>query len=253
MPKSKNDIKTPQNMRMVLNHLIESCPKLMPILKLFVDHSHYEVKYGVTSKGERTRNLDDGDSDVIGDNDDGGVGLTIAASKRMAMKLIANLTSFSLVRLNLSTPEASQLKKLIADVVHQYIADFPPIPPSPQPMPQPPTADQADAAPLPGEASQSLVLLDEAELTPEEHGADLVRCEAPFEHHKKRALDNYIKMHAELVADGGSDVERRKRKLVALPVAGEKKWKLFIRDFMVAGGNTKKSTPDNSPNKWQPK
>ena len=68
--KSKNEVKTPQNVgkgllikRMVLMHLLEKCPNLRPSLQPFVDHTHYEERYGMRSNGERLKELkvDEGD------------------------------------------------------------------------------------------------------------------------------------------------------------------------------------------------
>ena len=70
VPKSKGDVKTPQNVgkgmlikRMVLNHLIEKCPNLKPTLEPFADHTHYELRYGVRTNGEKTRELKDDEDD----------------------------------------------------------------------------------------------------------------------------------------------------------------------------------------------
>ena len=70
VPKSKADVKTPQNVgkgmlikRMVLNHLIEKCPNLKPTLEPFADQTHYELRYGVRTNGEKTRELKDDDDD----------------------------------------------------------------------------------------------------------------------------------------------------------------------------------------------
>ena len=69
-PKSKADLKTPQNVaksilitRMVLTHLIDKCPHLQPTLQPFVDNTHYEEQYGVQPNGARTRELKD-DEDI---------------------------------------------------------------------------------------------------------------------------------------------------------------------------------------------
>ena len=72
VPKSKNEVKTPQNVgkgmlikRMVLMYLLEKCPNLRPTLQPFVDHTHYEERYGVRPNGERVNELkvDEGDDD----------------------------------------------------------------------------------------------------------------------------------------------------------------------------------------------
>ena len=64
----KKEVKTPQNVgrsflikRMVLNHLIETCPNLAPIVQPFVDSTHYELQYGVETNGERTQEVSDDD------------------------------------------------------------------------------------------------------------------------------------------------------------------------------------------------
>ena len=71
-PKSKNEVKTPQNVgrsmlikRMVLSHLLTECPNLSVTLQPFVDHTYYETQYGVRPNGDRTRDAKDTD-----DNDD---------------------------------------------------------------------------------------------------------------------------------------------------------------------------------------
>ena len=44
--------------RMVMAHLLEVCPNLQPILKPFVDNSHYETKYRVMASGEKIKGAD---------------------------------------------------------------------------------------------------------------------------------------------------------------------------------------------------
>ena len=51
--------------RMVLTHLMETCPNLNTVLQSFVDNSHYEMHFGVKANGDKVvGNLeedDDGD------------------------------------------------------------------------------------------------------------------------------------------------------------------------------------------------
>ena len=78
--------------------------------------------------------------------------------------------------------------------------------------------------------------LDEAEMTAETYKQELELFESSVKAHEKRLLDNYLNVNAAIIVDDGADIERRKRKLLALPVASEKKRKLFVKDFMVAQG-----------------
>ena len=70
MPKSKNDVKTPQNIgkgllikRMVLMHLMETCPDIATTLQPFADQTHFELQYGVLPSGEKVREVGDVDDD----------------------------------------------------------------------------------------------------------------------------------------------------------------------------------------------
>ena len=176
------------------------------------------------------------------------MGITSHTSKRLALKLMAGLVSrkyesslckiaahnsFTPQCLNLSNPEASQLKKLISEVVTQYTDDFPPA--GPQPTSHN-VGSIADGGRLLEPHKRVELQLDEAELTAECYQKELEKFEASVAAHKKRLLDNYIGVNAAIIVDDGTDLERRKRKLVALPVASEKKRKLFVKDFMVSQG-----------------
>ena len=171
------------------------------------------------------------------------MGITSQASKRLALKLMAGIvsrkyepalckiaaqSSFTPQLLNLSTPEASQLKKLISDVRTQYAIDF--------------AAPAAASAPAPelqlsgGGMDPVALQLDEADMTAETYTQELELFESSVKAHEKRLLDNYLAVNAAIIVDDGTDLEKRKRKLLALPVASEKKRKLFVKDFMVAQG-----------------
>ena len=134
---------------------------------------------------------------------------------------VAAHAAFNLNRLDLSIPEASQLKKMITDVVTQYGVDFPPKQAAPEVevaselAPPPPVADDS--------AKVSLVQMEDTLLTDVQYREEQAMYEVAVQSHRKRALDNYINTNAALVIDDGSDIERRKRKLISLPVAAEKK------------------------------
>ena len=154
----------------------------------------------------------------------------IARKYEATLCKIAGHVSFSPIRLDLSTTEAATLKKLIAEVKAQYELDFPPTP-TPLNRTLGTTADANDCL-----DADSRVKMDEAELTAMSYQEGLMSHDAAVQSHRKRALDTYISANAAIVVDDGADTERRKRKLIALPVAAEKKRKLFVKDFLVAQG-----------------
>ena len=138
---------------------------------------------------------------------------------------IASTTFFSTTRLDLSIAEASHLKKLIADVVAQYEEDFKDVP-----QPSFGTADASDR--LPADKIPT-VTMDEVPLNTISYKGELKKYEETTTDHKKRKIDDYIIDNAKLIIDDGSDLEKRKRKLAALPVMSEKRRKLFVKDFMI--------------------
>ena len=54
--------------------------------------------------------------------------------------------------------------------------------------------------------------------------------------YEKRTLETFISSKVALVVDDGCDVAKRKRRLEGIPICGEKRRKLFIKDFMCAQG-----------------
>ena len=62
--------------------------------------------------------------------------------------------------------------------------------------------------------------------------AELEQFEAAVLAHKRRKMDEYLNANVTIIVGDGADTERRKRKLCALPVAAEKKRKLFVKDYM---------------------
>ena len=136
--------------------------------------------------------------------------------------------SFSPLRLDLSIPDASHLKKLISEVVTQYELDFPAQGQEQQ------LIDTIDSSADRVDAPGASVQLAEVDLTADTYKEELATFEQAVQAHHRRALDAYITANACIVVDDGSDMDRRKRKLLALPVAAEKKRKLFVKDFMVA-------------------
>ena len=171
------------------------------------------------------------------------MGLTTQTSKRLAQKLMASMfarkyeltlcklashPSFTTTRLDLSLPDAATLKKVITDVVTQYEADFnkPDAPPSTS------AADTADGLP----AAQVTVMMEESALDASSYRIEQEKFDAAVLAHKKRKVDDYLNANVSIIVDDGADTERRKRKLCALPVAAEKKRKLFVKDYMTQQG-----------------
>ena len=173
------------------------------------------------------------------------MGLTTQASKRLALKLMANLiarkyeptlckiashASLTTTCLDLSIAEAAPLKKLISDVVTQYEEDFNSAAPQPTTIG---TADTTDRLP----ADQFVtVTMEEVALDATSYKAEQAKFETAVQTHKKRKVDDYLGASVSIVVDDGADTDRRKRKLLALPVAAEKRRKLFVKDYMTQQG-----------------
>ena len=171
------------------------------------------------------------------------MGLTTQSSKRLAQKLmrvliarkyeptlcrIANHPTFNTTRLDLSIPEATALKKQISDVVAQYEEDFNATPP-----PMIGTIDTTDRLPADPVVS---VKMDEVALDPASYKVEQAKFDTEVQTHKKRKVDDYLNANVSIIVDDGVDTDRRKRKLLALPVAAEKRRKLFVKDYMTQQG-----------------
>ena len=115
--------------------------------------------------------------------------------------------SFTPQRLNLSIPEASQLKKLISHVVAQYELDVPAQVPPHQSRHALAQLVVMDA--LEPEMRVELQL-DEAELSAKGCNEELSTFEAVVNTYQRGAFDNYSTVSATIVVDDGADTERGK-------------------------------------------
>ena len=119
---------------------------------------------------------------------------------------------------------------MVADAVAQYEEDFKP---AAQLQPTIGTIDTTDRLPV---DSIVTVRMEEVALDATSYKDELTKYETAMQNHRKRKLDDYIGTNASITVDDGTDTDRRKRKLLALPVAAEKRRKLFVKDFMIHQG-----------------
>ena len=140
---------------------------------------------------------------------------------------IAAHATFSPSRLDLSIAEAAPLKKLIAEVVTQYEQDS--VVPAPEVIGTiiDDSSDRLSADP---------VVMEVTSLDATSYKVELAKYDTAVQSHRKRKLDDYLGANASIIIDDGADTDRRKRKLLALPVAAEKRRKLFVKDFLIQQG-----------------
>ena len=133
---------------------------------------------------------------------------------------LAAAKEFTPYRFDVSSPDAAHIKKLISEVVTQYQLDFPSVAPAPQSG----LIGRVDVDSAPSEscAHQGEVQLEAIDISADRYRVEMMAFNESVDAHQKRVLDNYINTNAALVVDDGTDIERRKRKLIQLPVAAEK-------------------------------
>ena len=173
------------------------------------------------------------------------MGLTTQTSKRLVQRMMDSLTarkyeatlckiaahtSFTVTRLDLTIPEAAPLKKLIAEAVAQYEEDFNPASQLPTTIGTVDTSDRLPADPI------VTVTMEEVALSDSTYRDELAKYDNATQSHKKRKLDDYLGANASIIVDDGRDIEKLKRKLMSLPVAAEKRRKLFVKDYMIEHG-----------------
>ena len=159
---------------------------------------------------------------------------------------IAAHASFTTTRLDLTIPEAAPLKKLIAEAVAQYEEDFNPASQLPATIGTIDTSDRLPADPI------VTVTMEEVALSDSTYRDELAKYDNATQSHKKRKLDDYLGANASIIVDDGRDIDKLKRKLLSLPVAAEKRRKLFVKDYMIEHGLDMERLRENHQSVFDP-